>query len=102
MDQTITKLATVEKQIAYNTANNLQPTPIKKKIDNALLENQGTSYSSIESKIAAEEDLTYLTRETIEKRIQSKRKDMEKAAKNLDFLMAAKFRDKIATLKKLD
>ncbi|MGB2129700.1 MAG: excinuclease ABC subunit UvrB [Flavicella sp.] len=101
MDQTITETSyRREKQIAYNTANNLQPTPIKKKIDNALLENQGTSYSSIESNIAAEEDLTYLTRETIEKRIQTKRKDMEKAAKNLDFLMAAKFRDEIAALKK--
>jgi len=88
-----------EKQIQYNTDNNITPTQIKKKLDNSLLQNQGTSYSSMDANIAAEEDLTYLTKTEIEKRIQSKRKDMEKAAKNLDFLAAAKLRDEITTLK---
>jgi excinuclease ABC subunit B len=87
------------KQIAYNTANNLQPTQIKKKLDNALLENKGTSYSSIEASQAAEENLVYLSKPELEKRILAKRKDMEKAAKNLDFLAAASFRDEIAALK---
>ena len=87
------------KQIAYNTANNLQPTQIKKKLENALLENQGTSYSSIEASQAAEENLVYLSKPELEKRILAKRKDMEKAAKNLDFLAAAAFRDEIAALK---
>ena len=87
------------KQIAYNTANNIQPTQIKKKLDNALLENQGTSYSSIEASQAAEENLVYLSKPELEKRILAKRKDMEKAAKNLDFLAAAAFRDEITALK---
>ncbi len=88
-----------EKQIAYNTANNIVPTQIKKKLDNSLLQNQGTSYSEIEKNMAAEEDLTYLTKTEIEKRIKNKRKEMEKAAKNLDFLAAAKLRDEITELK---
>jgi excinuclease ABC subunit B len=41
-----------------------------------------------------------LTKEEIEKRIKAKRKDMELAAKNLDFLAAAQLRDEIAVLKK--
>ncbi|WP_139955715.1 excinuclease ABC subunit UvrB [Flavicella sediminum] len=88
-----------EKQINYNTRNNITPTQIRKSTDNSLIENQGTSYSSMDSNIAAETDLTYLTKGEIEKRIQAKRKDMEKAAKNLDFLAAAKLRDEIAELK---
>jgi excinuclease ABC subunit B len=88
-----------EKQIEYKTANNITPTHNKKKLDNSLLQDQGTSYSSMDANIAAEEDLTYLTKTEIEKRIQIKRKDMEKAAKNLDFLAAAKFRDEITALK---
>ena len=88
-----------EKQIAYNVKNNITPKQIIKKIDNALLENQGTSYSSIDENIAAEQDLTYLTKGEIEKRINQARKDMEAAAKNLDFLVAAKLRDQIKELK---
>jgi excinuclease ABC subunit B len=88
-----------EKQIAYNTKNNITPKQIVKKIDNALLNNQGTSYSTIDENIAAEQDLTYLTKGEIEKRINQKRKEMEAAAKNLDFLVAAKLRDQIKELK---
>ncbi len=88
-----------EKQIDYNTKNNITPTQIVKKMDNALIENQGTSYSMIGENIAAEKDLTYLTKEEIEKRIQQKRKEMEAAAKNLDFLVAAQLRDQIKELK---
>ena len=88
-----------EKQVEYNTKHSITPTQIKKKIDNALLENQGTSYSSIDQNIAAEKDLTYLTKGELEKRISSKRKDMEKAAKNLDFIVAAQLRDEIKELK---
>ena len=88
-----------EKQIAYNTKNNITPKQISKKLESALLQNQGTSYSSIDENIAAEQDLTYLSKGEIEKRIQQKRKEMETAAKNLDFLIAAKLRDEIKELK---
>jgi len=42
--------------------------------------------------------LQYLARPEIEKRIREKRKNMEKAAKALDFLIAAKLRDEIKEL----
>jgi excinuclease ABC subunit B len=49
--------------------------------------------------VAAEQDLQYLPKEEIEKRIREKRKHMEAAAKELDFIVAAKLRDEIAILK---
>ena len=89
-----------EKQIAYNTANNLVPKQIHKKIDNTLSRTAVTSYHYENAKQkAAEQDLQYLPKEEIEKRIRQKRKHMETAAKELDFIAAAKFRDEIKILK---
>jgi len=48
--------------------------------------------------IAAEPITEYLTKPEIEKRIREKRKAMEKAAKDLDFMQAAKLRDDIKAL----
>ncbi len=42
----------------------------------------------------------YLTKPQIEKKIRDTRKAMEKAAKDLDFMMAAKLRDKIKAFQK--
>ena len=50
------------------------------------------------SNIAAEPDLAYKTKGDIEKMIREKRKSMEKAAKDLDFMQAAKLRDEIKVL----
>jgi excinuclease ABC subunit B len=89
-----------EKQIAYNTANNITPTQIKKSIENTLGKNTVSSYhydSSVQ--MAAEENLAYLPKAEIEKRIKEKRKQMEEAAKALDFIVAAKLRDEIKLLK---
>jgi len=47
---------------------------------------------------AAEPDIEYLTKDQLEKLIRSKRKEMEKAAKELDFMHAAKLRDEIKVL----
>ncbi len=49
---------------------------------------------------AAEAELQYLAKPEIEKRIRAKRKNMEAAAKALDFLIAAKLRDEIKELQK--
>ena len=46
----------------------------------------------------AEPETEYLSKSEIEKRIREKRKAMEKAAKDLDFMQAAKFRDEIKAL----
>ena len=89
-----------EKQIEYNTANNITPSQIKKSIENTLAKNTVNSYKyDPTSKMAAEEELAYLTKPQIEKRIREKRKQMEDAAKALDFIIAAQLRDEIKILK---
>ncbi|SNR58517.1 Excinuclease ABC subunit B [Lutibacter agarilyticus] len=89
-----------QKQIAYNTANKITPTQIKKSIENTLGNNTGSSYQyDATATMAAEEELAYLTKPQIEQKIRDKRKMMEEAAKALDFLIAAKLRDEIKTLK---
>lgn len=88
-----------EKQIAYNTANGITPTQINKSLSNHLSENQGTSYDQIQEKIAAETELVYMTTETIKEKIKEKQKAMEKAAKELNFIEAARLRDEIKILK---
>ncbi|MGY8908542.1 MAG: UvrB/UvrC motif-containing protein [Flavobacteriales bacterium] len=49
--------------------------------------------------VAAEQELQYLPKEEIEDRIRKKRKQMEAAAKSLDFIVAAKLHDETAVLK---
>ncbi len=88
-----------EKQIAYNKANNIVPTQIKKDLGNNLTDNSGTNYEEIQQNLAAEEDIDYLSKPVIENRIREKQKAMEKAAKELDFMTAAKLRDQIKALK---
>ena len=90
-----------EKQIAYNTKNNIKPTQINKKIEDTLTKSDVSSYHYDNAKQkAAEQDLQYLPKKEIEKRIREKRKLMETAAKSLDFIVAAQLRDEIAVLKK--
>jgi excinuclease ABC subunit B len=89
-----------EKQIAYNRKHHIIPTQINKKIDDTLSKSAVSSYhydNAIQK--AAEQDLQYLPKEEIEKRIREKRKQRETAAKDLDFIVAAKLRDEIANLK---
>ncbi len=90
-----------EKQINYNTANHITPTQITKDIDTTLSKNAVSSYQYDKAKNkAAEVDLEYLPKPEIEKRIRETRKQMEAAAKDLDFLSAAQFRDELEVLKK--
>lgn len=90
-----------EKQLAYNTANNITPTAIKKSFENALTKSKQQAYTfDTVDNLAAEEDIGYLTKPQIEKKIRDTRKAMEKAAKDLDFLTAAKLRDKIHAFQK--
>ncbi len=88
-----------EKQIAYNQENNITPKAIKKSFDNALTKSKQAAYSfeNAES-LAADAEAEYLSKPQIEKRIRDTRKAMEKSAKELDFMMAAKLRDKIKSL----
>ncbi|OAB81496.1 excinuclease ABC subunit UvrB [Cochleicola gelatinilyticus] len=91
-----------EKQIAYNKEHNITPTAIKKSFENSLTKSKQEAYmlETIDSLAAAEPEDQYLTKPQVEKKIRDTRKAMEKAAKELDFMMAAKLRDKIKTLQK--
>jgi len=88
-----------EKQSAYNAENNITPKALQKSLDNALAKNSVSTYHyEKEALRAAEPDLEYLTKDQVEKLIREKRKAMEKAAKELDFMLAAKLRDEIKML----
>lgn len=90
-----------EKQLAYNSENNITPTAIKKSFENALTKSKQQAYTfETAENLAAEEDMGYLTKVQIEKKIRDTRKAMEKAAKELDFLTAAALRDKIHAFQK--
>ncbi|MCC2591206.1 excinuclease ABC subunit UvrB [Chryseobacterium sp. MFBS3-17] len=92
-----------EKQMAYNTENNIQPKQINKKISEALVgrakdfpDDRYTQKEILQQ--VAEERASYSS-EDLDKLIAQKQKAMEKAAKNLDFITAAKLRDEITALK---
>ncbi|ASV29093.1 excinuclease ABC subunit UvrB [Maribacter cobaltidurans] len=88
-----------EKQINYNTENNITPTALNKNLDSVLSKNSVSTYHYQKEELrAAEPDLKYLTKDQLEKLIREKRKAMEKAAKELDFMQAAKIRDEIKAL----
>ena len=92
------------KQINYNTANNVVPMALNKKIESAFTKNKLVDYElgySESTSMAAEPVTEYLAKPEIEKRIREKRKSMEKAAKDLDFMQAAKFRDEIKVLQEM-
>ncbi|MEL6916968.1 MAG: excinuclease ABC subunit UvrB [Bacteroidota bacterium] len=92
-----------EKQMAYNLKNNIVPKALNKSLDSALTKNSVSTYHfEKETMRAAEPDLEYLTKEQREKLIRDKRKAMEKAAKELDFMQAAKLRDEIKVLQEQD
>mgnify|MGYP000350435268 CR=1 FL=1 len=88
-----------EKQIAYNTEHGLVPKALNKSLDSVLSKNSVSTYHFEKEEMrAAEPDLEYLTKDQVEKLVREKRKAMEKAAKELDFMQAAKLRDEIKTL----
>ncbi|WP_313027513.1 excinuclease ABC subunit UvrB [Soonwooa sp.] len=92
-----------EKQIRYNEINGLVPTALNKKISENLVgrskdfpDEKYTQKSILQE--VAEVKATYAN-EDIQKLIEQKQKEMEEAAKKLDFIAAAKLRDEIAALK---
>lgn len=88
-----------DKQMAFNKEHGLKPKALNKKIEKSLAD-RFKSYEQNEPvlKTVAEETVTYKSTKDIDKAIKEKRKEMEKAAKNLDFLQAAKLRDDIKEL----
>lgn len=89
-----------EKQTAWNTKHGITPRALRKSIDETLTGKTGKRYQLEEKPMlkAADPEVEYLTKPKIEELIRNKRKAMEKAAKELDFMEAARLRDEIKTL----
>ena len=90
------------KQIAYNTEHNITPRAIVKTTTNQVL--SGSKYDKPEESaatVAAETQFEYATDAAIEKAVNEARRDMKKAAKDLDFIAAAQYRDRMQALEKM-
>ncbi len=92
-----------EKQMQYNTEHHKVPTPLNKKISENLVGRSkdfpDSAYTQKEIIRQVAEEREALGSADIEKLIAEKQKAMEAAAKNLDFITAAKLRDEIVALK---
>ena len=98
-----------EKQLAYNEANGITPKQIKKAFSNALL-GAGAEKEEVKTKvskayvepetisIAADPVVQYMSRPQMEKAIERVRKQMQEAAKKLEFIEAAQYRDELLRL----
>ena len=95
-------------QEEYNTAHGITPTQIKKSIESILKQTKvadGDGETPIEyvigdkPSIAADPVYNYMSAEQLEKTIKKLTKDMQAAAKELEFIEAARIRDEIAALK---
>ncbi len=107
IDETLRRRA---KQLQYNAEHNITPTQIVKEIANTPLSHDDrpdvkelkmsmASASPIPT-VAADPIIEHMTRQQIEKLIEETRRRMKEAAKKLDFLQAAQYRDEIIRLEK--
>ena len=96
-----------EKQLKYNQEMGITPTQIVRKSGSILtgLSKKGVSVRAYiepeHTDIAADPVVKYMNRDALEKAIEKSRKNMEKAASELDFIEAARFRDEMSELQKL-
>lgn len=85
-----------DKQLAYNKEHNITPTSLNKSLDSVLARNSVSTYKyEMDALKAAEPESKYLSKPELENKIREKRKMMEQAAKALDFMEAARFRDEL-------
>lgn len=88
-------------QSEYNSAHNITPKAIVKEESHAFQDKyEETLRMDTEKRKLDETRVGLLTASQLDNRIIETRKEMEKAAKNLDFLEAAKYRDLLAQLQK--
>src|SRR5829696_3332686 len=99
-----------EKQVAYNIAYNITPRTIKKSVAQVMAQtsvldikgydpNSPYAVDEITTK-AAEEESEYATIPQLQKAITKTKKEMEKAARDMDFMEAAKLRDEMFSMQK--
>ncbi len=99
-----------EKQMAYNIENNITPRQIIKSTGSIMGQTAVAGSSPAASKayienqefsLAADPVVKYMSREQLDKAIMQSRKAMEKAAKELDFIEAARLRDEMLALQEM-
>ncbi len=102
-----------EKQVAYNIEHNITPTTVKKSKEQVFAQTSVLDIKGYDPNnphalapdgelvpIAAEEQVEYKTIPQTEKAVSRIRKEMEKAARDLDFMEAARLRDEMFQLQK--
>jgi excinuclease ABC subunit B len=99
-----------EKQIAYNTEHGITPTTVGKSREEIIEQTSvvdfkgGVQKAYVENEaitLAADPIVQYMTKPDLKKSIENTRKDMVAAAKDMDFLLAAKLRDEMFALEKM-
>jgi excinuclease ABC subunit B len=91
-------------QTDYNIANGITPTTIVRSLESSLGQIKATRKYYVEQEeasLAADPVVAYLTKDQLQKMADRARKAMDKAAKDLEFMEAAKLRDEYLALQKL-
>jgi excinuclease ABC subunit B len=99
------------KQMDYNIANNITPTQIVRSTESIMSQTKvaDSKYNAEpkayveqeEFSLAADPVVQYMSKEQLQKTYLNTKKQMEKAAKELDFLEAARLRDEMLSLEKI-
>jgi len=87
-----------EKQIKYNKVNGLTPTPLKKKKENLITQRLNPYAVKDELSMNTVDSEDYTNPKTLKRAIKNTKAQMEIAAQELDFLEAARLRDKLFEL----
>jgi excinuclease ABC subunit B len=100
-----------ERQIAYNLEHHITPTTVLKSIDQIMNQTSVAdakkgdeahvyNHAETELEVAADPVFDYMSHAELEKAIKETEKAMIRAAKDMEFMEAARFRDQIDVLKK--
>ncbi|MFV0391160.1 MAG: excinuclease ABC subunit UvrB [Paludibacteraceae bacterium] len=92
-----------EKQLAYNEKHGITPQAIVKGQRNTLSKMEPNAYVETEHQVtvAADPVVQYMSKPALEKAIAKARKSMQEAAKKLEFIEAAQYRDEMMRLEEL-
>jgi len=93
-------------QMDYNIKHGITPTTVLKSNEvieslTKVAENKKYYIEPERTSLAADPVMAYMTKPELEKQIKQTQKNMEKAAKDLDFIIAAKYRDELVDLRKM-